>query len=131
MVLSVVPEVLKVNDGHSRDHQFQLLLVEDGNKVTRDNLVESFQEAPQLWLDAVSHLHLAHKLDVFFLILLHHWDAVPTRCEVLGLCLTKLCDLEEGEGGQREGEERGGREEGRERRGEGRKRATELNGGWD
>ena len=124
MVLSVVPEVLKVNDGHSRDHQFQLLLVEDGNKVTRDNLVESFQEAPQLWLDAVSHLHLAHKLDVFFLVLLHHWDAVPTRCEVLGLCLTKLCDLEEGKGGR--GRERGG--EGEKRGGEGEKRGGEGEG---
>ena len=153
MVLSVVPEVFEVNDRHSRDHQFQLLLIEDGNKVTRDNLVESFQEAPQLWLDAVSHLHLAHELDVLLLVLLHHGDVVATRCEVLGLRLTKLCDLGEGEGGEREGrggkgrerrgagrggegrgEERGGEGrggEGREIRGAGRERATELNGGWD
>ena len=103
VVLGVVPEVLEVYDRHSGDHQLQLLLVEDGNEIAGDNLVKSLQEVPQLWLDAVGHLHLAHELNIFPLVLLHHWDIVAAGYEVLGLGLTKLCDLDGWEGGVRGG----------------------------
>ncbi len=70
VVLRVGLEVVDVDGGQPRDEQFELLLVEDGDESTRDDVVKALQKGRQLLLDGARHFHLTHESHVVVLVLL-------------------------------------------------------------
>ena len=94
MILGVGLEVVNVNGGQARDEQLQLLLVEDGDEVFGDDVIEALQEAVYLDLDGFLHLHVARSLHVLPLVGLCHGDVAAVGDEVLSYSLAKFCHLE-------------------------------------
>ena len=93
MVVRVCLEVVDIDSGQARDEQLQLLLIEYGDELLGDDLIEAFQEAVYLGLDRLSHLHVACSLDILPLVGLRYWDVLPVWLQLLHHRLPKLLHL--------------------------------------
>ena len=93
MVLSVRLQIVDIDSGQTRQQQFQLLFVEDGDETFGDDVVETFQEAVQLFSDGPRHLHLTHQFHVFFLVLLRHGDVTAVGDKVARFIHAELLNL--------------------------------------
>ena len=93
VVLRVGLKVIDVNVGQTRNEQLQFLLIEDGDKVFGDDVIEPLEEAVYLRLDGLPHLHVAGSLDVLSLIGLRHSDVPPVGDQVFRDGVAKLFHL--------------------------------------
>ncbi|GIX66156.1 uncharacterized protein BcabD6B2_55920 [Babesia caballi] len=92
-VLHVLAQVGEVNGGDAADEQLELLVVENGNQLRGNQLLEAGHEGLQLVLDAVGDLVATEELDVLVLVLVGDGDVAAVGDQVDDLYHAELVDL--------------------------------------
>lgn len=89
-VVGVLLPVVNVDVGDTTNEQLQLALVENVDKVSRDQLVESGHERVELLLNPLHDLPLRHQLNVLRLVLVGDGNVPTTGYQINGAALSKL-----------------------------------------
>jgi len=77
-------EIVHVDLGHASDEQFELALVEDGDKVLRDEFAEARHEGIELFLDPLGNSVLDDEVDILLLVLLCNWNIFTSGLQLDG-----------------------------------------------
>eukprot|EP00053_Salpingoeca_punica_P014969 m.136846 g.136846 ORF g.136846 m.136846 type:complete len:650 (+) comp16591_c0_seq3:562-2511(+) len=93
-VLGVGLQVVHVHVRQAGDDHLQLLLVEDGNLLLRNQLVEAVLEGLDLLLDHLCQLGVRHQVHILLLRLVGHVDIPPVRLEVHRLQLAEAVHVD-------------------------------------
>jgi hypothetical protein len=97
VIIGIILPLIDVDLRKTRDQKFQLLFVEDGDQVWRNDLVEAGQEIVDLLLDRLDESVLDNALDIVLLVLLGDGDVAAVLDQVDDLLLAKVVSFD-GEG---------------------------------